>query len=96
MGNYRFVFRNDPIAPLEQKDDKTLTVYHDHVLIREPVSNIPEPDTMVVIEIIDGIDRPLLKVTTNKTVDMMIDSKDGQVEEIVKGLWKIRCSERTT
>ena len=86
--SYRFVFAK---SNLTKEEDGELIVYAEHMRIHEPISTIKLPEAMVVIEICDGIDRPLLKITTNKTVDMIVDSKDGTVEEIIPGLWKIRC-----
>lgn len=97
--SYRFVFnkrqrpliKDDNEEVLIKDDGEEVVVYADHLLIQEPVSTIKLPETVVVVEICDGIDRALLKITTNKTVDMIVDSKDGTIEPIVNGLWKIRC-----
>ena len=94
--SYRFIFAKPNLVKEDNEvfvkhENEELIVYAEHVRIQEPISTIKFAEAMVVIEICDGIDRPLLKVTTNKTVDMIVDSKDGTIEPIVNGLWKIRC-----
>lgn len=95
---YKFMFLLTDTTPLIKQEkfiDRVYTVvYGNHVMIKEPVGAIKFPDTQVVVEIHDGIDRPLVKVTTNQTVDLIIDSKGGILEEIAPGLWKIRCAKK--
>jgi hypothetical protein len=75
-------------------DEKYLIVYSDQVMIKEPVCSEQSliPDCQVIIGATDGIDRPLVKVETNMTSDVIVSSKNADTEIVAKGYVKIHAS----
>jgi hypothetical protein len=77
-------------------NQKYLIVYADHVMIKEPVCSDPSliPDCQVILDIKDGIDRPLVKVETNMTADLILSSKNANTEVVAEGYVKIRAGKQ--
>ena len=90
---YRFFFPKDALSKIEEyADGDCLVVYSDTVLIQEPVGLIPQKNLALHLKIHDGIKRAYVQITTNKTADLAIDSKNGKLEEVDQhGFWKIHC-----
>ena len=82
---YRWRFPKDSLV---KEEDGELVVYSEIANIQEPVSLIKFPNMSVNIKIHDGVNRPYIQVTTNKTADLAIDSKDASVKKLSDGYFQ--------
>jgi hypothetical protein len=76
--------------------EKFLVIYADHVMIKEPVYSNKSiiPDCQVILDIKNGIDRPLVKVETNMTADLILASKNAKTEIVTEGYVKMHAGKQ--